>query len=99
MWIGDVEGATLAMGLRKNWTATWFGGAAGLVGGAVAGWCWMTSHPTTDVCHSSRARRFWVLSAGALMVPALGLYPSAPDLKDADAAGIDARNISLSQSG
>jgi hypothetical protein len=32
MWVGDVEGATLAMGLSHSWTATWLGGAGGLDG-------------------------------------------------------------------
>jgi len=94
MWIGDVEGATLAMGLSHDWTATWYGGAAGLLGGAVVGWWLDDKSPNYGRVSLIQSSALLGAVAGALMVPALGLYPSAPTLslpaKDASQAEIDA---------
>jgi hypothetical protein len=76
MWIGDVEGATLAMGLSHDWTATWFGGAAGLVGGAVAGWWLDDKSPNYGRVSLIQSSALLGSVAGALMVPAIGAYPS-----------------------
>jgi hypothetical protein len=80
MWIGDVEGATLAMGLSHDWTATWFGGAAGLVGGAVAGWWLDDKSPNYGRVSLIQSSALLGTVAGAIMVQALGLYPAAPNL-------------------
>jgi hypothetical protein len=79
MWIGDVEGATLAMGLRKNWTATWYGGAAGLLGGAFAGWWLDDKSPNYGRVSLIQSSALLGAVAGALMVPAIGAYPSFQD--------------------
>ena len=94
MWIGDVEGATLAMGLSHDWVATWFGGAAGLVGGAVAGWWLDDKSPNYGRVSLIQSSALLGAVAGALMVPAVGLYPSAPPQPAANAsqADIDAYN-------
>jgi hypothetical protein len=76
MWIGDVEGATLAMGLSHDWVATWFGGAAGLVGGAVAGWWLDDKSPNYGRVSLIQSSALLGAVAGALMVPAIGAYPS-----------------------
>jgi hypothetical protein len=92
MWTGDVEGATLAMGLSHDWTATWFGGAAGLVGGAVAGWWLDDKSPNYGRVSLIQSSALLGAVAGVIMVPALGIYPSAPVLDDPDTAVNDARN-------
>jgi hypothetical protein len=89
MWIGDVEGATLVMGLSHDWTATWFGGAAGLVGGAVAGWWLDDRSPNYGRVSLIQSSTLLGAVAGALMVPALGLYPSAPPPPAANASQTD----------
>jgi len=94
MWIGDVEGATFAMGLSHDWTATWFGGAAGLVGGAVAGWWLDDKSPNYGRVSLIQSSALLGAVAGALMVPALGLYPSPPNLNDSDPTVNDARDNS-----
>jgi hypothetical protein len=76
MWIGDVEGATLAMALRKNWTATWYGGAAGLLGGAVAGWWLDDKSPNYGRVSLIQSSALLGTVAGAIMVPAIGAYPA-----------------------
>jgi hypothetical protein len=75
MWIGDVEGATLAMGLSKSWTVTWYGGAAGLLGGAFVGWWLDDKSPNYGRVALIQSSALLGTVAGAVMVSALRLYP------------------------
>ena len=77
MWIGDVEGATLAMGLSHSWTATWLGGAAGLTAGAFTGWWLDDKSPNYGRVALVQSSAVLGAIAGAIAVPALGLYPAA----------------------
>ncbi len=77
MWIADVEGATLAMGLSHNWTATWLGGAAGLTAGAFTGWWLDDKSPNYGRVALVQSAAVLGAIAGAIAVPALGLYPTA----------------------
>jgi hypothetical protein len=85
MWIGDVEGATLAMGLTHLWTPTWAGGVAGLAAGAVAGWWLDDKAPNYGRVALIHSAALLGTLAGAISVSALGLYPS--EVKE-PAAGI-----------
>jgi hypothetical protein len=76
MWIGDVEGATLAMGLSHSWTATWLGGAGGLIGGALAGWWLDDLSPNYGRVSLIQSSALLGAIAGAVAVSALGLYPA-----------------------
>jgi hypothetical protein len=75
MWIGDVEGATLAMGLSGNWGATWLGGAAGLTAGAFAGWWLDDKAPNYGRVALIQSAALLGAAGGMVAVPALGLYP------------------------
>jgi hypothetical protein len=85
-WIGDVEGATLAMGLTHNWTPTWFGGAGGLVAGALAGWWLDYKAPNYGRVSLIQSAALLGTVAGAMAVPALGGYPAfdEPDPNSGD---------------
>ena len=76
MWVGDLEGATLAMGLSHSWTATWLGGAGGLIGGAVAGWWLDDLSPNYGRVSLIQSSALLGAVAGAVAVSALGLYPT-----------------------
>jgi hypothetical protein len=76
MWVGDVEGATLAMGLSHNWTATWVGGAAGLTAGAFAGWWLDDLSPNYGRVSLIQSSALIGTVAGAIAVSAIGQYPA-----------------------
>jgi hypothetical protein len=78
-WIGDVEGATLAMALSHDWTATFFGGSAGLVGGALAGWWLDDKSPNYGRVSLIQSAALLGTMAGALAVPAMVLLPGSSD--------------------
>jgi hypothetical protein len=78
MWVGDVEGATLAMGLSGNWTATWLGGAAGLTAGAFAGWWLDDKSPNYGRVALIQSAALLGAVAGAISVSAVGSYPAYP---------------------
>lgn len=75
-WIGDLEGATLAMGLTHNWTATFLGGIAGLTGGAFTGWWLDDKAPNYGRVSVIQSAAVLGTIAGAIAVPALGWYPT-----------------------
>jgi hypothetical protein len=77
MWVGDVEGATLAMGLSHNWTATWVGGAAGLTAGAFTGWWLDDLSPNYGRVSLIQSSALIGTVAGAIAVSAIGRYPTA----------------------
>ena len=76
MWVGDMEGATLAMGLSHSWSATWLGGAAGLVGGAFAGWWLDDLSPNYGRVSMIQSSALLGTVAGAIAVSAIGQYPA-----------------------
>jgi hypothetical protein len=78
MWIGDVEGATLAMGLSHSWTATWLGGAAGLTAGAFAGWWLDDLSPNYGRVSLIQSSALLGAVAGAIAISAIGRYPASP---------------------
>ena len=86
MWVGDVEGATLAMGLSHSWTATWLGGAAGLTAGAIAGWWLDDLSPNYGRVSLIQSSALLGAVAGAIAVSAVGKYPATvarpPDKDD-----------------
>jgi hypothetical protein len=79
MWIGDVEGATLAMGLTHSWTATFMGGIAGLTGGAITGWWLDDKSPNYGRVSVIQSAAVLGTVAGAIAVPALGWYPKTEE--------------------
>ena len=79
MWIGDVEGASLAMGLSGDWTASWLGGAAGLTAGAFAGWWLDDKAPNYGRVALMQSAALLGAAGGMLAVPALGAYPASSD--------------------
>jgi len=80
MWVGDVEGATLAMGLSQSWTATWLGGAAGLTAGAFAGWWLDDLSPNYGRVGLIQSSALIGTVAGAIAVSAIGQYPATVQL-------------------
>jgi hypothetical protein len=80
MWVGDVEGATLAMGLSHDWSATWLGGAAGLTAGAFAGWWLDDLSPNYGRVALIQSSALLGTVAGAIAVSAIGKYPATVDL-------------------
>jgi hypothetical protein len=78
MWVGDVEGATLAMGLSHSWTATWLGGAAGLTAGAFAGWWLDDLSPNYGRVSLIQSSALLGAVGGAIAISAMGLYPASP---------------------
>jgi hypothetical protein len=76
MWVGDVEGATLAMGLSQNWTATLLGGAAGLTTGAFAGWWLDDKSPNYGRVALIQSSALLGTIAGAIALSAVGSYPA-----------------------
>lgn len=76
MWVGDLEGATLAMGLSHNWTATWLGGVAGLTAGAVTGWWLDDKAPNYGRVAMVQSSALVGTVAGAIAVSAIGQYPA-----------------------
>lgn len=79
MWIGDVEGAALAMALSQNWTPTFLGGVGGLTAGAVAGWWLDDLAPNYGRVALIQSAALLGAAAGAVGVPAVARYPAAPD--------------------
>jgi len=77
MWMGDVEGASLAMGLSGSWRTTWVGGAAGLAGGALLGWWLDDKAPNYGRVALLQSSALLGAAAGMLAVPALGAYPAS----------------------
>jgi len=78
MWIGDVEGASLAMALSQSWTPTFLGGVGGLVTGTVAGW-WLDSRaPNYGRVAVIQSAALFGAALGAITVPAAGWFPIAP---------------------
>jgi hypothetical protein len=75
-WIGDLEGATLAMALSRSWTATWLGGAGGLTVGAFAGWLLDAHAPNYGRVALIQSAALLGTVAGAIGVSAVGSYPS-----------------------
>jgi hypothetical protein len=75
MWIGDVEGAALAMGLSGNWSAAWLGGAAGLTAGAFAGWWLDDKAPNYGRVALIQSAALLGAAGGMVAMPGLGLYP------------------------
>jgi hypothetical protein len=78
MWVGDVEGATLAMGLSHSWTATWLGGAGGLMAGAFAGWWLDDLSPNYGRVSLIQSSALLGTVAGAIAISAIGRYPANP---------------------
>jgi hypothetical protein len=91
MWIGDFEGATLAMGLTQNWLATWLGGAAGLTAGAFAGWWLDDRSPNYGRVALIQSSALLGAMAGAVAVSAVGSYPTAVDQPPSNAKPDDPR--------
>jgi len=73
-----VEGATLAMGLSHSWSATWLGGAGGLLGGAVAGWWLDDLSPNYGRVSLIQSSALLGTVAGAIAISAIGRYPASP---------------------
>jgi hypothetical protein len=80
MWIGDVEGATLAMGLSRSWTPTFLGGMGGLVAGHVVGWWLDDKAPNYGRVALIQSAAFLGAAAGALAIPAAGWFPKDPGM-------------------
>jgi hypothetical protein len=79
MWIGDLEGATFAMGITQSWTASWLGGAAGLTAGAFAGWWLDDRSPNYGRVALIQSSALLGAMAGVVAVSAMGSYPRAVD--------------------
>jgi hypothetical protein len=77
-WVGDLEGATFAMGLTHSWTATWLGGAAGLTAGAFAGWWLDDLSPNYGRVSLIQSSALLGTVAGAIAISAIGRYPASP---------------------
>ena len=77
-WVGDLEGATFAMGLTHSWTATWLGGAAGLTAGAFAGWWLDDLSPNYGRVSLIQSAALLGTVAGAIAISAIGRYPPSP---------------------
>jgi hypothetical protein len=78
MWIGDVEGAALAMGITQGWTPTFLGGVAGLTAGAFTGWWLDDRSPNYGRVALIQSAALLGAAAGAMAVPAGGWYPQYP---------------------
>jgi hypothetical protein len=78
MWVGDLEGASLAMALTRSWTPTWVGGAGGLVAGAFAGWWLDNKSPNYGRVAIIQSAALLGTVAGAISVSAVGAYPGYP---------------------
>jgi hypothetical protein len=83
MWIGDLEGSTLAMALSQSWTPTFLGGVGGLVAGHVAGWWLDDKAPNYGRVALIQSAALLGAVAGAIAIPAAGWFPDAPKA-DAD---------------
>jgi len=88
MWVGDLEGATLAMALTQDWTPTFLGGVVGLTGGALAGWWLDDKAPNYGRVALIQSAALMGTVAGAISVSALGMFPAFtlqdPTLQDPD---------------
>ena len=80
MWVGDLEGASLAMALTQRWTPTWLGGVAGLTAGAFAGWWLDDKSPNYGRVALIQSAALLGAVAGAISVSAVGAYPGYPAL-------------------
>jgi hypothetical protein len=78
MWVGDLEGASLAMALTQGWTPTWVGGVAGLTAGAFAGWWLDDKSPNYGRVALIQSAALLGAVAGAISVSAIGSYPAYP---------------------
>jgi hypothetical protein len=78
MWIGDLEGATLAMALSQSWTPTFLGGLGGLTAGAFAGWWLDKKSPNYGRVALIQSAALLGAAAGTLAMPAVGWYPDDP---------------------
>jgi hypothetical protein len=87
MWIGDLEGATLAMAFAapqspdkpsQSWTPTFLGGLGGLAVGAVAGWWLDDKAPNYGRVAMIQSAALLGTAVGALAVPAFGWSPTEP---------------------
>lgn len=76
MWIGDLEGAALAMGITQGWTPTFLGGVAGLGTGAFVGWWLDEKAPNYGRVALIESATLLGTVAGAIAVSAVGSYPS-----------------------
>jgi hypothetical protein len=85
MWIGDLEGATLAMGLTQDWTHTFLGGVGGLGAGAVAGWWLDQKSPNYGRVALIQSAALFGAAFGAVAVSAVGQYPQYPKVSGTDA--------------
>ncbi len=79
MWIGDLEGATLAMGVSQSWTPTFLAGVGGLTAGAVAGWWLDEKAPNYGRVALIQSAALLGALAGAVAVPAGGWAPIDPN--------------------
>jgi len=75
MWIGDLEGATLMMGITQEWTPTFLGGVVGLGAGAVAGWWLDNRSPNYGRVALIQSAALLGTVAGGISVSAVGGYP------------------------
>jgi hypothetical protein len=78
MWVGDLEGASLAMALTQRWTPTWVGGVAGLTAGAFAGWWLDDKSPNYGRVALIQSAALLGAVAGTISVSAVGAYPAYP---------------------
>ena len=79
MWIGDLEGATLAMAITRDWTPTFLGGVAGLGAGAFLGWWLDEGSPNYGRVALIQSTSLLGVVAGAISVSAVGAYPASVD--------------------
>jgi hypothetical protein len=86
-WIGDVEGATLAMALTQNWGDTFLAGLGGLGVGAVAGWWLDDKSPNYGRVALIQSASIFGAALGAVAIPAAGWYPKDPRDKNPDLPG------------
>jgi hypothetical protein len=75
MWVGDLEGATLAMALSQDWGKSFLGGLGGLGVGVLAGWWLDDKAPNYGRVATIQSAALIGAALGALSLPALGEYP------------------------
>jgi len=87
MWVGDLEGATLAMALAapqspdnpsQSWTPTFLGGLGGLAAGAVAGWWLDDKAPNYGRVAMIQSAALLGTAVGALAISAFRWSPTEP---------------------
>jgi hypothetical protein len=99
MWIWDLEGASLMMGLTQGWTPTFWGGLVGLGAGAAAGWWFDDKAPNYGRVALIQSAALLGTVAGAVSVSAVGRYPSLDEewAKMSPDAANDANNYYRNQ--